>query len=109
MKNAILHGECIIHTISSLPAGAKKVKTQGEHHIIAPSETSGNHHVIDIKEGVEFYEKGGVLYMKNDVPTDVRCIIKERHDNITLDPGVWEIDSQQETDYLTMERRAVAD
>lgn len=109
MKNAILHGETLIHTINSLPSGAKKIIVKGDYHIIAPSETSGNHHVIDIKDGVEFYEKDGVLYLVNEVPTDVRCIVKERHDNITLYPGVWEIDRQKEYDYLTMEKRNVAD
>lgn len=108
MKNAILHGEVILHK-STLPTGAKKVSTKGSYHIIASSETSGNHHVIDVHDGVEFYEKDGVLYMKNEVSTDVRCVVKERHDNITLDPGVWEIDKQQEFDYLTMEKRNVAD
>ena len=108
MKNCVLHGECIIHK-SSLPKSAKKIKTQGKYYIIAESEQSGNHHVIDLKDGVEFYEHEGTLYMKNDVETDVRCVVKDRHDNITLEPNVWEIDKQQEYDYFTLSHRAVAD
>jgi hypothetical protein len=109
MKDVILHGECLIHKIDKMPKGVGKVKTHDDCHVIAPSETSGNHHVIDIKEGVEFYEKDGVLYLKNDVETDVRCIVKERHDNITLEPGIWEIDKQQEYDYFTESHRNIAD
>ena len=105
----IIHGECLISKVESLPKNVSKKETKGQYQIIAESEVSGNHHVIDIKDGVEFYEKNGILYMKNDVETDVRCIVKERHDNITLEPGVWEIDFQQEYDYLTEEIRRVSD
>ena len=76
---------------STLPKGLKKINTKGDYHIIAKSEQSGNHHVIDLKDGVEFYEKDGVLYLVNDIETNVRCLIKERHDNITLGPDRdWE-------------------
>ncbi len=108
MKDAILHGECLLHK-SELPSDAKKLKTSGDYHIIAPSEISGNHHVIDLKDGVEFYEHEGTLFMKNTVLTEVRCVVKDRHDNITLEPSVWEIDKQREYDYFTLSHRAVAD
>lgn len=65
--------------------------------------------MVDVKDGVEFYEKDGILYLKNDVETQVRCLVKERHDNITLEPGIWEIDFQQEYDYLKEEKRRVSD
>ena len=103
----ILHGEVRLTKVNAVQGN--KINTKGEYHIIAPSETSGNHHVIDLKKGVEIYEKDGTLYMKNEVETDVRCVVKDRHDNITLEPGIWEIGSQQEYDYLTMEKRNVAD
>ncbi len=104
-----LHGESQLNKIEELPAGVKEVKTNGEYHIIAESEISGNHHVIDLNEDVKFYEKDGIFYMKNDTETQVRCIVKERHDAITLEPGVWEIDFQQEYDYLKKEIRRVSD
>ena len=104
-----LHGEVSIRKINKIPEGVKAIKTIGSYHIVADSETSGNHHVVDLKDGVEFFEKDGVLYLKNDVETDVRCVVKERHDNITLEPGIWEIDKQQEYDYFTESNRNVAD
>jgi len=105
----VLHGEVSLRKVNSIPKSAKKVTIKGQYHIIAESEVSGNHHVIDIKDGVEFYEQDGVLYLKNDVETDVRCVVKERHDNITLSPGIWEVDKQQEYDYYTESHRNVAD
>lgn len=108
MKKGIIHGEVIVKE-SLLPEGAVKKATPKDYMVIAPSETTGNHHVIDCAEGIEFYEKEGVLYMKNEVPATVRCIHKERHDSITLEPSVWEVQKQQEYDYFTQSHRAVAD
>lgn len=102
-----LHGETCIYR-SELPKGAVK-KIVKEYQIIAPSETSGNHHVIDAIDGVEFYEHEGTIFVKNEVPATVRCLVKERHDDITLDPGVWKIDFQKEYDYLSDEARVVRD
>ncbi len=105
----VLHGECQITKIEGLPEGVVTKQVKGDYQIVAESEVSGNHHVIDINDGVEFYEKYGILYLKNTKETTVRCVIKERHDAITIDPGVWEIGFQQEYDYLKQEKRDVAD
>lgn len=104
------HGEVgIFKTEKSIPADAKQVKGDGKKYILANSETTGNHHCLEEKEGVELYEKDGVLWLKNDVPVDVFCVVKERHDTITLEPGVYEIEPQQEWDYLSQMNRNVAD
>lgn len=102
-----LHGETIIFK-STLPKRAKKMDVKG-YQIIAPSEQTGNHHVVDIEDGVEIYEHEGTLFIKNDVPATVRCVVKERHDIIILEPEVWEVGSQKEYDYLNDESRIVAD
>ena len=104
------HGELgIFQTNKAIPEGANRVKAKDGRYIVADSETTGNHHCVEEKEGVELYEKDGVLYLKNEVPVDVYCVIKERHDNITLEPGVWEIEPAKEYDYLSREVRNVAD
>lgn len=107
----ILHGECLINKVCKLPEGLTKVKLfKKECYKIADSESSGNFHLLEAKEGVELFEdKNGVLWLKNDVPTDVYCAVRERHDNITLEPGIWEIDKVQEHDYLTGMKRVVSD
>lgn len=103
------HGEVNIFRACALPKGINRIKGDGKKYIVADSETSGNHHCVEEKEGVEMYEKDGVLYLKNTVPTDVFCMVKDRHDTITLEPGIWEIDRAQEWDYLTQQRRSVSD
>lgn len=106
--DCIIHGEVFLYK-SKLPKDARKLDEISDYKIIANSETTGNHHVIDIEEGIEFYEKDGVLYLKNENPATVRCLVKERHDNIVLEPGVWEIENQQEYDYFTERSRKVSD
>ena len=103
------HGEVTIFETKELPKGAKKVKGDGKRYILADSENSGNHHCLEEKAGVDLYEKDGVLYLKNDVPVNVFCVDEARHDTITLEPSIWEIDKAKEFDYLEMMKRNVAD
>jgi hypothetical protein len=103
----VIHGECLVYN-SELPTGAKKLKAKG-YKIIANSEVTGNHHVIDATDGVEFYEHEGTIFVRNTEPATVRCLVKERHDDVTLQPGTWKIDFQQEYDYLSNEARVVRD
>jgi hypothetical protein len=105
------HGEVIINKVNKLPEGLKRVKLFKEGCFrLADSETTGNFHLLEAKEGVELFEDvNGVLWLKNEVPTDVYCAVKERHDNITLEPGIWEIDKAQEYDHLNDITRQVAD
>lgn len=105
----ILHGECILTKVNKLPKGVIRKKLKDNYQIIANSETSGNHHVVDIEEGVEFYEKDGKLYLKVENEATVRCLIKERHDEVKIDKGIYEIDYQKEFDYLDNTERLVRD
>lgn len=104
------HGEVILMKVCQMPKEVKPVKLFKKNcYRLADSETTGNHHLLEAKEGVELFEYKGVLWLKNTVPVDVYCAIKERHDNITLEPGIWEIDKAQEHDYLTGMKRKVSD
>lgn len=105
------HGEVCITKVNAIPEGLKKaVKFNKKSYKLADSEQSGNHHLLEAKEGVELFEdSNGVLWLKNEVPCNVFCAIKERHDTITLEPGVWEIDRALEYDHLTDVKRQVAD
>jgi len=106
-----LHGEVQLFKVAKLPSGLKPVKLfKNDCYKLADSEVTSNFHLLEAKEGVELFEdSNGVLWLKNDVPTDVFCAIKERHDNITLDPGIWEIDRAKEYDYMTDLQRIVSD
>lgn len=102
------HGEVNIFETKELPKNLKKLNKKGEI-ILADSETTGNHHCLQLKNDCELYEKDGIFYLKNQTPIDIYCKLENRHDTITLQPSIWEIDKAQEYDYLTMEKRNVAD
>ena len=112
MKNneVILHGECMVFT-SKLPSDAKKKnRNSNGYMIVADSETTGNHHVVDMPTGVDFYEDDkGTLFMENTVETTIRCLHSDRHDSITLPAGTYEFGSQQEYDPFTARMNAVRD
>lgn len=112
MKNnqVILHGECMVFK-SKLPSSAKKINHNNSYIIIAPSETTGNHHVVDVQSGVEFYQDdAGTFYMQNSVDTKIRCVIGARHSEIMLPAGnTYEFGSQQEYDPFTARLQKVRD
>lgn len=105
------HGEVILIKVSRIPENVKKVSLfKKDCYKLADSEITSNFHLLEAKKGVELFEdSNGVLWLKNDVPCDVFCALKERHDNITLEPGIWEIDKAKEYDYITDMTRKVAD
>lgn len=105
---AILHGECgIIQT--KIPADAELDMPKSNCLIIADSETTGNHHVMDIKPGIEVLKKGNQRFVRNTVPANVRCVVADRHDTLTVPPGEWEFVIAQEFDYFEMSKRNVRD
>lgn len=108
MKNVILHGEAMVFQ-SEIPAGAKQLKISGQYLIVADSETTGNHHVIDNGPGVKFFEHEGRRFMRSSAPTKIRCLHEKRHDAVTLDPGTYEFGTQQEYDPFAANMRAVRD
>lgn len=108
-NEVILHGECMVFA-SSIPANAKKKVVTDKYLIVADSETTGNHHVVDFLDGVNFYENDkGVMFMENSVETTVRCLHADRHDAITLSPGTYEFGTQQEFDPFTARLQNVKD
>jgi hypothetical protein len=105
---AILHGECGIIQ-AQIPAAAKIVQVENNCLIIADSETTGNHHVMDVVPGIQVLEREKQRFVRNTVPAKVRCIHADRHDTLTIPPGEWEIAIAQEFDYFEMSKRNVRD
>lgn len=107
-NEVILHGECMVFA-SKLPSNLKKMEKK-LFIIVAPSETTGNHHVVDVVDGVDFYEnESGTLFMESSVDTTIRCVMAERHDAITIPAGTYEFGSQVEYDPFTARLQKVRD
>lgn len=108
--NVYFHGEvCVFQTNLKRPLDAKKVKAKGGRYIVANSETTGNHHILEAQDGLEVYEKNGVLYMSTREDARLSCVLKERHDTEVLPAGDYFIKPAQEYDHLLQSTRAVAD
>ena len=108
-NEVILHGECVVFP-SAVPVGAKKKNVKGEYVIVADSETSGNHHVVDVVDEAEFFEdENGTLFMSSSKDTQIRCLHAERHSEIKLPAGTYEFGSQQEYDPFAALTRRVRD
>src|SRR5690606_23066998 len=90
----ILHGEAMVFQ-STIPDNATPLFVE-EKLIVADSEITGNHHVIDKEEGVEFFQLGNRRFMRNTKPAKIRCVHSSRHDEIVLKPDQWEFGTQQE-------------
>lgn len=112
-----LHGECVLRQ-ATLPEDAQQLSltdlkrvsvTDGVAAIIADSETTGNHHVVMLDDTVKFFEKAGTRFVTSRETIKVRCVLKERHDEMVLPAGTYQIGFQQEYDYLTQSLRNVRD
>jgi hypothetical protein len=106
------HGEVNFFETKELPKNLKKIEVKDNFYIVGESETHGNDHRVAVldKQQIDFFEdENGTLYMRNLVETNVFCPNENRHDTITLQPGIWEIDKSMEYDYLEQELRQVRD
>jgi hypothetical protein len=110
-KKIILHGECMVKEIDTLPQNLEEIKVNGNELIVAPSETTGNHHVIETPPGVKFYHNSSTnkKYMVSSIPTNIKCVHENRHDTLRIPPGTYEVGSQQEFDYFAMSKQNVRD
>jgi hypothetical protein len=109
-----VHGEAFLHAIShKIPASAVKIGADAigpnGYFIIADSETTGNHHVIDVVDGVDMFKDGDKIYMNSSVDTKIRCVHADRHDAITIPAGTYEFGIQQEYDPFTARMQKVQD
>lgn len=107
-----MHGEVVIKTGFQIPQNAKPVDIKDDFIVVGESETTGNDHRIAVKDKSKvlfFEDENGVLYMKNEIETEVYCPKAGRHTPVVLPPNIWKIDKRKEFDYLNMEVRNVRD
>lgn len=110
-NEVIIHGEVMVFKASKIPAAAKRIApSNGEYHIVADSEVTGNHHIVNSYDGVEFFmDDKGTTFMKNSKPTQISCLINTRHTAIDLQPGCYEFGIQEEYDHYAEYSRKVRD
>lgn len=105
-----LHGECtIMH--GNIPKNATPlVLEKGQkQYIIADSETTGNHHVLDLPPKAKMYTLENRVFLSTPVPVTVHCVMTERHDSIELAAGDYEFGTQMEYDPFEARLKKVQD
>jgi len=104
------HGECNFFQIEKMPINLTKIDIKENYFVVGESETHGNDHRVAVMDKVEFYrDQFERLYLKADVPTRVYCLKEGRHDEVIINPGIYEINKALEIDPLTKKLRQVAD
>lgn len=97
----IRNGDTGLLRIASLPEGEVKPAS----NVVALGETTGHAHVIEIKEGVEVVEIGGIRYLNALAPTR---IMHDDHNWEDVSAGVYEIRDHQRR-YVRGEIKRAAD
>ena len=105
--NIIAHGEASIKSIGAIPEGVTELPEADL--VIAPSETTGNDHIVDAIPGNRFLQLGDRKFLHATVPTRVRCRLPDRHSPITVAPGMYEFGTAKEWDPFAANLRNVRD
>ena len=95
-------GDVLLRTVLSIPSGAARKQTRA---VLAYGEATGHCHEA-IGEGVELYERDGVLYLA--APAGAR-VTHQEHQAVALPPGNYQVGIVQEYDHFAEEARSVQD
>ena len=97
-------GDLLIKSIQNIPTGATKKEKTEKGYILAEGEHTGHTHRI--LAGVLMYCIGAKLFLENQKEV---TILHEEHNEVTLPPGMWEIDQVREYDHFEEEARVILD
>ena len=106
MRQQKQQGDVLFLAIDELPVDAKPVKMSNGQYILAEGEATGHNHCIEAEEGVELFEKDGVLFLKHSIPVITH---HQEHHAVTLEKGIWEVGRVSEIDPFKEEIYRVRD
>lgn len=108
-KKVYMHGELIFFEVDKIPEGAKEIKTKGDFKL-ADSENTGNHHMLQIHDGVKLFGFNDEFYTKVEEETKAYCVLESRHTDLVLgSKTTWGIVPAQELDHITGIVRKIQD
>jgi len=97
-QNTCAQGDMHVERVDSLPAGAVAVEPEGNHVIVAHSET-GHHHVMD-RKAVTMYRLPEEIYECFLVVSEPTALEHHRsfdtHEPILFQPGTYRVRRQRE-------------
>lgn len=93
-----LHGEVLVMRVCGIPKTAKAKEVKGKTYKLADSESTGNHHLLEVPKGGKFFEEGDRVYLNSPNSFKVRCVHQDRHDTMEFDAGTYEFGISEEYD-----------
>jgi hypothetical protein len=104
------HGElCIVEVEETKVVGKQLVSSEDVK--LADSEVTGNDHMLEMVKGVTVFSDADAdrFFVKSEVPATIYCKIRDRHTDLVLPAGTYEIGKAQEWDHIEQSRRNVLD
>jgi hypothetical protein len=113
MKKIVIakHGEVRIVRHESVEVSGQKIETK-EDIILADSESTGNHHMLQVVPGVHVWKDSDAdkFFVKPEVETKIYCKLDNRHTDYQLKEGyTYEIYKAREYDHINKIQRKIAD
>jgi hypothetical protein len=99
MSELLVQGDVFLVKEDKIPENAHMIKPTPRGYILATGEATGHAHVIDAD--IKCYEINGTLYIKNDIPVELR---HEEHKPLSISPGIWQVGRVKEFDAFKKER-----
>ena len=91
-------GDMLITKVDAIPEGLKPMKPEGDHYVVAHSET-GHHHVLP-ENDVDVFQAANdpfVLYLVVNNETQLEHLRSfDTHAPISIPPGMYRINRQRE-------------
>mgnify|MGYP000494071684 CR=1 FL=1 len=95
-------GDFIIFRVNEIPANIEPIEAEGDHIVVAHSET-GHNHVME-RTNVQAFKEAGTkeadlykLFLLVDKPTEINHLRShDTHETLLVPPGKYEIRRQRE-------------
>jgi len=98
------HGDVLLYKVDTIPQDCKQVKAK--NGFILEKGEGVHTHVIEKVDGLEVYEKDGVVFLKVDSPVELD---HEEHGVKVIEPGIYRKEIENEFDYESEESRKTQD
>jgi hypothetical protein len=93
MSELLVQGDVFLVKVDTIPKNARMVRSTPRGYILATGKATGHAHMI--AADIMCYEINGTLYIKNDIPVELR---HEEHKPISISPGIWKVGRAREFD-----------
>lgn len=100
------HGDIFFKRVEKVEAKERQEKPE---HIVAYGEATGHHHLMTAAPGTLVAIMKGFDERTYVEVTGVATLTHQEHNTLSIEPGTYEIVTEQEWDYFENDRKKVVD